>query len=235
MWGGEEETGKKRPPSPPLQIMHRNPNDLGSPAEVDLWVRYVATDALEAVLKAGALAERMGGGGGGHGAGGGGGKSQLPEGHAAIEGGAAAVGMGCPVGAGAGGGGAVAAPHAEGGAAVVGSLSPQLYAAMDVDERTAIVHRYLPPSLLTYAETVLQVRRRGEGRRGARTAAGSPPDVYLLAPLLAPSSSIRRTRRSASRARRCCSSSSRASTRSTRDSPGAPWDTSCARCVSARP
>lgn len=40
-------------------------------------------------------------------------------------------------------------------------LSPQLFAAMDVDERTAIVHRYLPRALLDYVETALQVG--GEG------------------------------------------------------------------------
>lgn len=55
------------------------------------------------------------------------------------------------------------------GAAAV-KLSPQLFAAMDVDERTAVVHRYLPPALLDYVETALQVRCRGEGRRRDGTA-----------------------------------------------------------------
>ena len=34
-------------------------------------------------------------------------------------------------------------------------LTPQLYAAMGVEERTAAVHRHLPPALLQYAEAVL--------------------------------------------------------------------------------
>jgi len=33
------------------QVMGRNPNDLSSPFQVDLWVRYMTADALQAVLK----------------------------------------------------------------------------------------------------------------------------------------------------------------------------------------
>lgn len=34
-------------------------------------------------------------------------------------------------------------------------LSPQMYAAMDVDERTSVVHKYLPQGLLALAASVL--------------------------------------------------------------------------------
>jgi hypothetical protein len=37
------------------------------------------------------------------------------------------------------------------------SLNPMLYGAMDVDQRTAIVHKHLPSGLLDFVEAALQV------------------------------------------------------------------------------
>ena len=82
-------------------------------------------------------------------------------------------------------------------------LSPQLFAAMDVDERTAIVHRYLSPALLDYVETALQVIVivRAIGGLGAASDLSSPLLDFL------------RMRPSASLGHLCCSCTSLASTR----------------------
>jgi hypothetical protein len=130
------------------------------PVQLDLWMRYTLTAALDKVLvaaereKSGHLSAETA-------------AVAIPMDHPPVdggEGGAGASGMSCPVvGAGASGGGQQQ-QQLQGA-----PLSPQLYGAMDVDERTAIVHKHLPPGLLVFVEAALQVRRgRGVSRQPAR-------------------------------------------------------------------
>ena len=140
-----------RPSPPPCpQVKERNPNDLNSDVEVGLWLRYTASDALDEALRAGS-------GEGGHGMP----PVAPPAGHPDVPAGAAAVGMGCPVGGGAAmAAGSDAAAGGGGGgnpSAMPAGISPQLYASMDADERTAVVFRHLPPALLHFVEAALQV------------------------------------------------------------------------------
>lgn len=142
-------------------VMARNPIDLSSPFVVDLWIRYTLLDALERVLstmgnggsqatQVGAVAPP---------------ESALSAGSPASYAAHAATrrspsttarpgasttrlgasGLACPV--------AQAEPTT---AAVRPRLTLELYNAMDVEERTAVVHKYLPEELLLYAEHVLQ-------------------------------------------------------------------------------
>ena len=116
-----------------LRLLQCVPSHLSSPHEIDLWARYVLSDALERVLREfadgdggaataveGAAAPRLSSGG----------DLALPQGHPSPSPGSA--GVGCPVMRHPGDAGSVPA--------VADSkprdLSPQVYAAMDVDERT---------------------------------------------------------------------------------------------------
>ena len=133
---------------PPQQLLRRNPNDLGSPDEVDLWSRYVVADALARVLEAGSKADKLGKASVGAGP---------PRGHADVATPTpGSESLGCPFTGGVGSD--AASSRATQGGVHSRGLSLELYAAMDVDERTAVVHKHLPPVLLHYLETAFQVR-----------------------------------------------------------------------------
>ena len=121
------------------RVLLANPSDLSSPNEVDMWVRYTLADALDRVLHG-----RFGGEAA---------ASDPPVEHPAIVS-AAATGVGCPVAH------ASSSDVSHSGTSR-DRLTPQMYASMDVDERTATVPQYLPPALVQLAEVVLQVRRAG--------------------------------------------------------------------------
>lgn len=152
-------------PSCPPQVKERNPNDLNSDVEVGLWLRYTTSDALDEALRAGS----------------GEGEHSMtvvapPAGHPDVAAGSAAVGMGCPVGGGAAGSDAAAAAGGN-PAAMPAGISPQLYASMDADERTAVVFRHLSPALLHFVESALQVC--GWVRAGRGVCRVGPPGGWV--------------------------------------------------------
>lgn len=154
-------------PSLPSQVLERSPHDLRSPEEVGLWLRYTSAAALEAAMQDAADARSGSGGSRSH--------SRrasvaplaadaMPAGHPELpHGGDSSSVVSCPVAGGGGCAGSAAASPAPPAAL----LSPQVYATMDVEERTAVVHRHLPSATLHFLETVLQVRG-GRGREGGR-------------------------------------------------------------------
>jgi len=183
-----------------LRLLQCTPSKLSSPQEIDLWARYVLSDALERVLREFADGESAGGGGSSVRAAKRSSVVPLLPAHPGSR--ASSAGVGCPV---------MRLDDGASGALAVGAdveaanekprdLSPQVYAAMDVDERTDG-----------------EAQRWKWGWCGGRDPFASPRlsvvHKYMPADLLALVESVLRGPRCASRARPCCSSTSRASTR----------------------
>ncbi len=108
--------------------------------QIALWVRYTLTAALDQILDDFGHGKQ--------------GTSMAPSAEHVSIGASAANSLSCPV-----------MGKKDAGSQATQQLprvTPEQYAAMDADERSAIVHRHMPPALMDFVETALHVRVWGE-------------------------------------------------------------------------